>query len=160
MTETKGLRVEFKHYDADNAKNEHEHEVEVHVADLGLTYVQEVNAADNSQLIQKRHEIVKKRKKAADLVDLSFVGANKKLKQQRRKKERKRLENPKLVLNYRRKLVLKLTSHSQHPFAIQDQQRVVDLLLKTVIMFCLNFTSMLHLLENKEVMLTLQKENQ
>lgn len=79
LTETKGLRVQLKLYDTDNAKNEHENELEVHVTDLNLTYVQEVNSADNSGLIKKRHEIVKKRKQDQELVEVTFTSVNKKL---------------------------------------------------------------------------------
>jgi len=81
LTETKGLRIGFKHYDVDNEKNERELELELHVVDLGLTYIQEVNAADGSKLIKNEHKVIRKRSHEKDLVDLSFIGINQKLRQ-------------------------------------------------------------------------------
>lgn len=103
LTETRGLNIEFKHYDADNAKNELELEAEVRVADLNVTYVQEVNAADNSKLIQKRHKVVWRRNDDKDLVDVSFVGINKKLKELKKAESPlgKSADQPDQVLNAR-----------------------------------------------------------
>jgi hypothetical protein len=75
------LSINFKLFDTDNAKNSLESEAKVHIADMNLTYIQEVNAADNSQLVVKKHKIIRRRDEKQDLVDVSFCSTNKKLKQ-------------------------------------------------------------------------------
>lgn len=75
------MSINFKLFDTDNAKNSLESEAKVHIADMNLTYIQEVNAADNSQLVVKKHKIIRRRDEKQDLVDVSFCSTNKKLKQ-------------------------------------------------------------------------------
>ena len=81
LTELRGLSVNFKLFDTDNAKNQLESEAKVQIVDMNLTYIQEVNAADNSQLVVKKHKIIRRRDEKHDLVDVSFRSTNKKLKQ-------------------------------------------------------------------------------
>lgn len=61
LTELRGLSIDFKLFDTDNAKNSLESEAKVHIVDMNLSYIQEVNAADNSKLVVKKHKIIRRR---------------------------------------------------------------------------------------------------